>query len=48
MHQAIEQTRRTIAVLLQRYLTSVFAAAEWHAIFGIGPLASHGASNMLL
>jgi len=37
MHQAIEQTKRTIAVLSERYLASVFAAAEWHAIFAKDP-----------
>jgi phage replication-related protein YjqB (UPF0714/DUF867 family) len=37
MHRATEQTQRTIAVLSQRYLESVFAAAEWHTIFAKDP-----------
>src|SRR6266536_6163628 len=37
MHQAIQQTKRTIAVQSERYLESVFAAAEWHAIFAKDP-----------
>jgi tetratricopeptide (TPR) repeat protein len=42
MHQAIEQTQRTIAVLSQRYLASVFSAAEWHAIFAKDPTGQAG------
>jgi TIR domain len=42
MHRAIEQTERTIAVLSQRYLGSVFAAAEWHAIFAKDPTGQAG------
>jgi tetratricopeptide (TPR) repeat protein len=42
MHRAIEQTERTIAVLSQRYLASVFAAAEWHAIFAKDPTGQAG------
>jgi hypothetical protein len=42
MHQAIEQTERTIAVLSHRYLASVFAAAEWHAIFAKDPTGQAG------
>jgi tetratricopeptide (TPR) repeat protein len=42
MHRATEQTQRTIAVLSQRYLASVFAAAEWHAIFAKDPAGQAG------
>jgi tetratricopeptide (TPR) repeat protein len=42
MHQAIEQTDRAIAVLSERYLRSVFAAAEWHAIFAKDPTGQQG------
>ncbi|HZD69015.1 MAG TPA: toll/interleukin-1 receptor domain-containing protein [Actinomycetes bacterium] len=42
MHQAIEQTERTIAVLSEHYLASVFAAAEWHAIFAKDPTGQAG------
>jgi tetratricopeptide (TPR) repeat protein len=42
MHRAIEQTKRTIAVLSQRYLASVFGAAEWHAIFAKDPTGQEG------
>jgi tetratricopeptide (TPR) repeat protein len=42
MHQAIEQTKRTIAVLSERYLASIFAAAEWHAIFAKDPTGQAG------
>jgi tetratricopeptide (TPR) repeat protein len=42
MHRAIEQTERTIALLSQRYLASVFAAAEWHAIFAKDPSGQAG------
>jgi hypothetical protein len=42
MHQAIEQSERTIAVLSQRYLGSVFAAAKWHAIFAKDPTGQQG------
>ena len=42
MHQAIQQTKRTIAVLSQRYLASVFAAAEWHAVFAKDPTGQAG------
>jgi tetratricopeptide (TPR) repeat protein len=38
MSQAIQQTKRTIAVLSERYLASVFASAEWHATFAKDPI----------
>jgi tetratricopeptide (TPR) repeat protein len=37
MHQAIERAERTIVVLSERYFASMFAAAEWHAIFAKDP-----------
>jgi tetratricopeptide (TPR) repeat protein len=42
MHQAIQQTKRTIAVLSGRYLASIFASAEWHATFAKDPTGQAG------
>ncbi len=42
MHQAIERSSRTIAVLSPGYLASAFATSEWQAVFTKDPTGEHG------
>src|SRR3954453_11669990 len=42
MHDAIRHSRRMIAVLSPDYLTSLFTAPEWAAVFAQDPTSTHG------
>ena len=42
MHQAVEEAKRTIAVLSPAYLGSAFGGAEWQAVFAKDPTGEHG------
>ena len=41
MHEAIKRSRRMIAVLSPDYLTSLFTAPEWAAVFTQDPTSAH-------
>jgi tetratricopeptide (TPR) repeat protein len=42
MHEAVERTKRTIAVLSPAYLASGFATSEWQAVFAKDPTGEGG------
>jgi hypothetical protein len=42
MHQAVQQTHHTIAVLSPAYLASEFGEAEWRAVFAMDPTGTQG------